>query len=666
VIARGRVVLVAACLMACALSGIAIAAVPSWTTYHHDGARSGIDPDSTSPQSPTQIWQTPALDGPIWSQPLLYGSHVYVATENDTIYALDAATGSVVWQRHLATAVPSSKLPCGDVTPVVGITSTPVIDPSNGRIYAVADTWDGSSSGSIAHELFALNLADGSLAVGPVPVDPPGSTHSDQLQRASLALDAGKVIIGYGGNDGDCGTYHGWLVAVPEGGGSLQTFEVDPGSSQGAIWAAGNAPAIDSTGDIWTSTGNGNGGFGYQESVVRLDSNLNVVDHWAPSNWASLDSGDTDLGSSMPLLLPGGLVFQIGKAGVGYLLNASSLGGTSGAPVYQASVCSGSYGGGIYVNGVIYVACSNGMRALALNLPARTFAAVAGWGVNSSAVGPPIFAGGLVWSAGTGNGVLYGLDPSTGATRFSTGLGSFEHFTTPSAGGGRLFVANSTQVTAFQVSAAPGATPTATTVSASANPVAVGRSVTFTATVSPVPDGGTIGFTDGGAAVTGCSGVSVSAGGQATCTASFARPGRHQISAVYSGDAFYAGSSATLTQVVYTPLPVISHLRVRAVRGKLRLSLALSEPAKLTVVIAKLVPGRIVHRRCRAAARRGRRCQASLRKATLHLSGRAGRDSLRPRMRSLAPGRYAITVTARDAFGGRSRPRTVVVVVRRS
>lgn len=155
--------------------------------------------------------------------------------------------------------------------------------------------------------------------------------------------------------------------------------------------------------------------------MVKLDSNLTVLDHWAPPNWFTLDSSDTDLGSAMPLLLPGGLVFQIGKAGVGYLLSATSVGGTAGSALYQASVCSGSFGGAIYVNGVIYVTCSDGMHALSLDTTARRFSPLPGWTVNGSAIGPPIFAGGLVWSAGWSGSKLYGLDPASGATRFSAG-----------------------------------------------------------------------------------------------------------------------------------------------------------------------------------------------------------------------------------------------------
>lgn len=610
-VTRGRVAGVFVCALLSVLVGTAVASGAAWTTYHHDAARSGIDPDSTSPLPPSMAWQSAPLDGAVWGEPLVYGSVVYVATENDTVYALDASTGAVVWRTHVATAVPSNKLLCGDISPTVGVTSTPVIDPSTGRIYVVADTWNGSNA---AHEMYALDLSNGAVAVGPVSVDPPGSVPLDQLQRASLALDAGKVIIGYGGNDGDCGTYHGWLVAVPEGGGSLQTFEVDGGSgqSQGAIWGSGNAPAIDSAGDIWVSTGNGTpSSFGYQESVIKLDSNLGLLDWWAPSTWSQLDSSDTDLGSTMPLLLPNGLVFEIGKGGTGYLLNAASLGHTGGTPLFSQSVCSGSWGGGIYVNGVIYVACSDGMHALTLNSSNDTFAPASGWSVNSKAVAPPIFAGGLVWStgssAGTQNGTLSALNPTTGATAFSATLNGFEHFATPAAGGGLLFVADQTgsggdQITAFRI----------------ANP----------------PPG---------------SGPGAGSPGSGSGSPGSGSPG--------SGS--QPGSSHGPTSA-----PTISHLHVHVVRGKLRLSLRLSQPAELTVAVSKLVPGRKVHGRCRAGARHGRRCQASVRKLTLNRAVRQGSDTLRPLMHALAPGRYVITITATNSAGEASKPHSVVVAVR--
>src|SRR5205085_1438090 len=257
--------------------------------------------------------------------------------------------------------------------------------------------------------------------------------------------------------------------------------------------------------------------------------NLGALDWWAPSNWASLDSSDADLGSTMPLLLPGGLVFEIGKQGVGYLLSAASLGHTGGTPLYSHSVCGGSWGGGVYSGGVIYVACSNGMHALTLNASAPSFSALPGWTVDSNAVGPPIEAGGLIWSAGWQGSNLYGLDPGTGAETFVSGnLNGFEHFTSPSAGGGMLFVANQDSsangdhVTALRIASTPGPSATTLTPASSANPAAVGQPVTLTATVSPAPDAGTVAFTDGGTTIGGCAAVPVGvATGQATCTTTF-------------------------------------------------------------------------------------------------------------------------------------------------
>ena len=302
----------------------ASAAIPAWTTYHHDGARSGIDPDSTTPLPPARLWQTGALDGSVWGEPLLYGSTVYVATENDTIYALDAGTGAVHWEAHLGTPVPSSELECGDISPTVGITSTPVIDPVTNTIYAVTDAWDGSDPASIHHYLVALDLSTGAMRPNfPLAVDPPfpaGGDAAHQLQRAGLALDNGEVVIGYGGNDGDCGTYWGWLVAAPESGsGPEYHFQVEEagGHHGGAIWGSGNAPAVDGAGYLYAATGNGYSGghFDDSESVLRLEADMRLVEVWAPANWLELDEGDGDLGSSNPVVLPNGLVFQIGKSG---------------------------------------------------------------------------------------------------------------------------------------------------------------------------------------------------------------------------------------------------------------------------------------------------------------------------------------------------------------
>jgi outer membrane protein assembly factor BamB len=450
-------------LVALALAWLALApatARADWTTYRGDQARTGVDSSSVGSLPFAAAWTSPNLGGAIWGQPLVHDGLVIVATESDRVVALSETSGQVVWQASTGTPVPASQLPCGDISPTVGITSTPVIDPATNRVFVVADTLSGST---IQHKLFAFNLSDGSAVSGfPVDVEPPGDVPADQLQRPGLALAGGKIIIGYGGNDGDCGSYHGWLVSAPEAGGALRTFEVEPSGSEGAIWSSGNAPPVDSAGNVWTSTGNGGSGtsYGYQESVLKLDPSMNLLDHWAPSNWQSLDSGDVDLGSSAPLLLPGGLVFQIGKQGVGYLLSASSLGGTGGSPLYQASVCGGSWGGAVYDGGIIYVTCSSGLRALALNPAAPSFSALATWQVTSAAKGPPIVAGGLVWVTDWSNATLYGLNPRTGQPVVRQTTPSMAHFSTPSASDGKLFLATGATVEAYTIAnPAPTAAP---------------------------------------------------------------------------------------------------------------------------------------------------------------------------------------------------------------
>ena len=462
-------VLVVVLALQAMLGASAGAAGPAWTTYRHDAGRSGFDPDSTSPVRPSQAWQTPALDGEVYGQPLVYGSYVYVATENDTVYKLDAGTGAVVWSEHLATPEPSSAAPCGDISPSIGVTSTPVIDPAADRIYVVGAV---SASGAVHHELVAIDLSSGQPIAGfPIVVDPPfpsGGTAVNQLQRAGLALDGSRILIGYGGNDGDCSTYWGWLVsAATNGTTALSSFQVDAGHAEGAIWAAGNAPAVNAAGNVFVATGNGNGSSTSDpdngDSVVKLNASAARLDWWAPPNWQSLDSSDADLGSSMPTLLPGGLLFQSGKDGNGYVLNGGGLGHVSSAAVEASGFCpGGSFGGSVYdpANSTIYAACVGGLRALSLGSGSPpSLAAKAGFSAPSGATGPPVIAGGLVWVTNYASGSLYGLDPTSGTTRSQFPIpesgSNVNHFASPGGGGGRLFVASGDQVTAFTIARPP-------------------------------------------------------------------------------------------------------------------------------------------------------------------------------------------------------------------
>jgi outer membrane protein assembly factor BamB len=454
----------------------AAAGEPMWTTYHRDSIRSGDDPDASEPITPVLAWHSQDLGAPIWSQPLILGSRVYVATVGDKIYALEAATGAVVWEKSVGTPVPSTALPCGDITPTVGIVGTPVIDPATSTIYAVADTWNGSAA---QHVLVGLSLSNGAEVMRTV-VDPPGADPKAILQRTALNLDAGWVIFGFGGNDGDCSDYVGAVVGAPENDAAPLYWQVPislPSKSGGAVWAP-SGPAVGPEGDIYATTGNPvppegkPGPYDYSDSVVRLELNasLGVVGSFKPPNWLEEGEKDLDLSSAGAELLPGGLLFQAGKDGTGYLIDEATMAGKPGEPaVFGAQVCGGhgSFGGDAYAGGVIYIACTDGVQALSYNQTARTFTPI--WQGPSNAFGPPIVSGGLVWDLATGGfsgggTTLYGLDPSSGLPRYTETLPSpvADHFASPSAAGGRLFVSTGSTVSAFQIaklSAGAGAAP---------------------------------------------------------------------------------------------------------------------------------------------------------------------------------------------------------------
>jgi outer membrane protein assembly factor BamB len=422
-----------------------------WTVYHHDPIGSGIDASGTVLSPLSRAWTSPALGGQLFGEPLEYGGRVFVATEADTMYALAADTGQVLWSTTLGVPVPSGDLPCSDISPTVGITSTPVVDPALGEIFAVEDTL---TNGAPAHYLVALNIYTGAELVHQ-DVDPPGSTPAAILQRVALTLDDGHVVFGYGGNSGDCSTYHGWVISVPEGGGPMSTYQVDSGAgeSQGAVWMGGAAPIVDSSGNIWVAAGNGSvhsssGTYDDSDSVLELSSTLGLKQYFAPSDWYSDNGNDRDLGSSSPALLPDGEVVQAGKSQTAYLLSQANLGGIGGQQT-TAPVCSGHDvdGGNAVVGSTVYMPCEGGVEAVsvATSPPGLTVQ----WQTSTGSSGPPIVAGGLVWTISQG-GTLYGLNPANGATAVSESIGAVSnHFPTPSVGDGLLLAPASEQVVAF-------------------------------------------------------------------------------------------------------------------------------------------------------------------------------------------------------------------------
>ena len=421
-----------------------------WTVYHHDSQGSGVDTSGTNLNSAAPAWTSAPVDGQLYGEPLEEGGRVFVATENDTVYALAADTGAVMWSTHLGTPVPTGVLPCGNIGPTVGITSTPVIDAARGEIFVVADEMVGTS---VSHRLFGLSLFNGSVLLSQ-GVDPSGAYPPALLQRTALTVDNGLVVFGFGGNYGDCSSYHGWVVGVPEGGGFLTTFEVDggPGQSQGAVWMGGAAPVVDAQGNVWVASGNGSvtspGPYDDSDAVLELSPGLQLEQSFAPSTWFSDNAADRDLGSSSPVLIGNGTVLQAGKSQTAYLLSQASLGGIGGQLTEQSSFCGNDVDGGSAVfGGVAYVPCQNGIMAVQTSAAPPAISVL--WRTPTGSSGPPIVAGSLIWTI-SGNGTLYGLSPATGGAVEQFALGSVaNHFPTPAVGDGLLLAASTNRVHAF-------------------------------------------------------------------------------------------------------------------------------------------------------------------------------------------------------------------------
>ncbi len=450
---RACLTVLAVCVGLLALG--ATAAQADWTTYHADGALSGVDRSSGAALPFAAAWTAPNLAGTVWAEPLVYHGLVYVATEHNDIYAFDERTGAQVWHVNAGAPVPASKLPCGDISPTVGITSTPVIDSASGVLYAVADLAVGSSA---AHTLVAYDARTGA-PVFSRSVEPP-SNPLNQLQREGLALDGGRVLVGFGGNDGDCAQYKGFLVNAPESNLGANDIYTVPTSREGAIWSGGGAPAVDAAGNVYVPTGNAANGPGqpydHGDTLEKLSPTATELDYWAPTTWAQDSGSDADLGSVSPELLPGNLIYQGGKNGNGYLVSSTNLGHISGG-VYQAPVCN-SFGSDAYSAGILYVACTSGVHALNIDTAGQRFSAR--WTGPSDANGPPILAGGRVWVTSTGNSKLYGLDPNTGAVQVTQATPAMEHFVTPAASDGRLFLATGSTLNAYTIATAATPTPT--------------------------------------------------------------------------------------------------------------------------------------------------------------------------------------------------------------
>jgi outer membrane protein assembly factor BamB len=425
----------------------------NWTVYHGNPEGTGRDTAGTNLRPLRSAWVSPVLDGVLFGEPLVYAGRVFAATENNTVYELAANTGKVIWSTHVGPAVPQSDLPCGNIGPTVGITGTPVIDPARREIFVVADELAG---GSPSHHLIGINLFNGDVEMNEA-VNPPQSDPAAMLQRPGLNISGSHVVFGFGGNDGDCGNYHGTIASVPVGGGPSRYYVVDsaPGEREGAVWMGGGAPLVDPAGNIWFATGNGSQSgppYDYSDSVTELAGSLARTQFFAPQSWGSDNSNDADLGSAAPTFVDG-YVFQVGKSHTAYLLNPRHLGGINGQ-VAQMPLCQQDPHGGLAVSGTtVFVGCDEGVAAVRVSTRSPHMSVL--WSTSTSPDGasingPPILASGLVWSIDT-DGTLWGLNPLNGNHVISeqTTGGEANHFPTPAVGDGLLLVPTEDQVFAY-------------------------------------------------------------------------------------------------------------------------------------------------------------------------------------------------------------------------
>jgi outer membrane protein assembly factor BamB len=466
-----------------ALAAPKAAAAPngSWTTYHHDNAHTGYDPlaPAVGTVTPTPGWTQNTLDAEIYASPLIYNGLVYIATLNNSVYALNQADGSVAWHVSLGAPV-TSGWTCGNVSPQ-GILGTPVIDVAGGRIYVTT-----LFASDHLYRVFGLNLATGAIMLTTV-LSPLGTGFDWRIEqeRGALAVANGYVYVPFGGRAGDCGTYHGYVVGVPTSGSTTLAIYQTPGTGIG-IWTAGGVVVDNATGNVFVTTGNGVAGgcasVNQNDAVVRLSPTLAMQDYFMPEDWqANWCSNDADLGSASPLLISPSLLFQAGKWGGGFLVNPNSLGGVDGqlfptpkpAAYSQAEVCFGNhsdatFGSFAYAAPFVYVECEGrGLVALNVNTSTPSFnacdaaCAAPTWTAGGTTTfGPPIVAGGAVWVASNGGG-LYAFNATTGAQIYHSAGFGINRFVTPAEAGGQVFVPSHRVVMSFTIASPPPPPPPA-------------------------------------------------------------------------------------------------------------------------------------------------------------------------------------------------------------
>lgn len=482
-----------AALLSLVLGAPAAAFAASVPTYHNTNNRHGlyVDPGLTAAAAAAIHLDNnfhPALSGQVFAQPLYWrpagakAGLLVVATGNNTVYGLDADNGAIVWQQQLPAPAPRSQLSCGNINPE-GVLGTPVIDPATGTLYVNALI---SNNGSPKQMLYALSLADGSVASG-WPLDVAAAlaakgvsfTAKAQGERGGLLFFQGALYVAYGGKYGDCDPYRGTVVQVAPSPPAL-TAVWQTRADRGGIWAQGGL--VSDGKSIFATTGNTSGASTWMdgEAIVRLEPGLAhstaTKDYFAPSNWEALDNADLDLGGTQAIpvrvLAPHGTApraLALGKDGNAYLVNRANLGGIGGelTKLVVSTTEIKTAAAVLDTASQTLVAFENensgrcsGQSITTLNVTdSATNPLSVAWCTALGGAGSPIItttdgvANAIVWALGAeGNNQLHGYDALTGKVLSNGGgaaMQGLHHFQTLISADGALYVAADSTVYRF-------------------------------------------------------------------------------------------------------------------------------------------------------------------------------------------------------------------------
>jgi hypothetical protein len=487
-------------------------------TYHNDNARTGqnlteqILTPSNVKTSFGQLFQD-SVDGLVDAQPLIktqvtipgMGTHnvLYVVTENDTVYAFDAdSAGPPLWKVSVVGANESASddRGCSQVTPQIGITSTPVIDPAagpNGIIYVVAMSKTTTGTTAYFHRIHALDMTTGAEELGgPVTVSAtftsgPAFKPAQYKERAGLLLLNGELITTWASHCDDS-PYNGWIMAYNQNTLSqTSVLDVTPNGSEGAIWQAGGGPAADSSGNIYFLDANGTfdtslttsgfpskGDFGNAFLKLSNSSGLQVEDFFEPFNTVSESDSDLDLGSGGAMVLPDmtdstgttrHLAVGAGKDGNIYLVDRDNMGkwnSANNSNAYQplsGAIDNGVWSMPAYFNDTLYYGgVGDPLQAFTFSqarlsaTPSSSTSESFGYPGTTPSISANGTSNAIVWAIENGSGgVLHAYDATNLATELYNSSkvagDSFNDnkFVTPTIANGKVYVGTPSSVAVF-------------------------------------------------------------------------------------------------------------------------------------------------------------------------------------------------------------------------